>query len=310
MFLQVFSTISVMFILIFIGMLARRIKIINKDFTGSLSNLLILVTLPALIFYSILTQFSREMVLDAMILIVLGVLSCFLGYFIGVFLLMFLKSKVNLKEAGKKTFLMLCAFGNTSFLSIPIGFSLYGPQAVVRIILFDFGVSLIIWTFGIGLISSGKDRMLKKDVLKNILNPGIVALIAGFIVIMVEFKLPQVLIRVSNILGSVTIPMSLIATGSLLYGTDFYRKIEWKTLTTLSMGKLLVVPFCFILIVSLLNLSILMKKIIILEAAMPSMVLSSVLAERYNSDSNLAASGVFWTTLLSAFTVPFFLSIV
>ena len=306
MFAQIFSIIAVMFILVFVGMFIRHIKIINKNFTRNLSSLLVLVTFPALIFYSMITQFSRGMILEALILIIFGVLICFLGYIIGLVLSLCL----SLKDAERSTFLILCAFGNTSFLSIPIGFALYGMDAVIKIILFDFGCNIVLWTFGIWLISSDQNDELKNSFVKNILNPGIVALIIGLAVVMSNFKLPKVFTEACKLLGNITIPMSLIATGSLLYGVGFHRQTKRLTLIALTAGKLVIMPLLAILILSIIDTSVSVRSIIVLEAAMPSMVFSTILAEKYNSDSNLAASGVCLTTLVSILTVPIFLSFV
>jgi len=246
------------------------------------------------------------MILDALILIIFGVLICFLGYIIGLFLSLSLK----LKGPERSTFLILCAFGNTSFLSIPIGFALYGMDAVIKIILFDFGCNIVLWTFGIWLIASHQNDELKDSFVKNILNPGIVALIIGLAVVMSNFELPKVFTEACKLLGNITIPMSLIATGSLLYGVGFHRQVRWETLVALTAGKLVIMPLLAILILSIIDTSVSVRNIIVLEAAMPSMVLSTILAEKYNSDSNLAASGVFLTTLVSILTVPIFLSFV
>lgn len=306
MFAQIVSVVGVMFILVFVGMFIRHIKIINKNFTTNLSGLLILVTYPALIFYSMITEFSRRMIVDALILVISGVLICFLGYIIGLFFSLFLK----LKDTERNTFLILCTFGNTSFLSIPIGFALYGMNAVVKIILFDLGCYVVLWTLGIWLVSSHQNAELKNNFVKNILNPGIVALIIGLAVVMSGLKLPEVFSEGCKLLGSVTIPMSLIATGSLLYGAGFHRRVRGRTLVALAAGKLVAMPLLAILILSITNLSAPVRTIIVLEAAMPSMVLSTILADKYNSDSKLAASGVFLTTLVSILTVPIFLSFV
>lgn len=304
MFAQVFSVVAVMFILVFVGMLVRHVRIIDKGFTTSLSSLLVLVTFPVLIFYSTISQFTRAMILDALILIIFGISICFLGCAIGFVLSLCL----NLKGTERNVFLILCAFGNTGFLAIPIGLALYGMDAVIRIILFDLGCSIVMWTFGIWLISSHKTGRLLSSSLKSILNPGMIAMILGLGVVMAGSKMPRVLAEVCNLLGGTTIPMALIATGSLVYVVGFHRQIRWGTLIAVTAGKLVVMPILVILILSIIDLSVPVRNIIVLEAAMPSMVLGTILAEKYNSDSSLAASGVFLTTLVSAITIPTFLS--
>ncbi|MBC7189511.1 AEC family transporter [Candidatus Aerophobetes bacterium] len=180
---------------------------------------------------------------------------------------------------------------------------------MVKIILFDFGCTIVMWTFGIQVISSHHAGNLRGDIIKNMLNPGILALIAGVAVIMTNFVLPGVFMEVCDLLGSITIPMALIATGSFLWEAGTSQWIKWHILIAVVAGKLVCLPLLVILLLFLFELPALMEKIIILQAAMPSMVLSSVLAERYGADSALAASGVFLTTLVSMLTVPLFLSL-
>ncbi len=302
---QILSTIGVMFTLVFVGMLIRHIKIVDKGFAKSLSNLLILVTFPALIFYSTISQFTKEMIPDTLVLVIFGALTCFLGYAIG----LILSSCLHLKGPERSTFLILCAFGNTTFLSIPIGFALYGTDAIMGIILFDLGCNVLLWTFGIWLISPPQNNKLQSNPVKNVLNPSIVVLIVGLGVAVTGLKLPKVLTEACGLLGTATIPMALIATGSLLHGVGFRPKARWRTLIALTVGKLIAVPLSVILILSIIDLSASLRNIIVLEAAMPSMVLGTILAEKYGSDSNLAASGVFLTTLISTVTIPIFLSL-
>ena len=61
MFLQILSKVSILFITLFIGALARYKNILTKDSTKSLAKVVLVVTLPFLYFYSLATQFTKDL---------------------------------------------------------------------------------------------------------------------------------------------------------------------------------------------------------------------------------------------------------
>ncbi|MDD5681371.1 MAG: AEC family transporter, partial [Candidatus Omnitrophica bacterium] len=61
MFSQVLSNVSVLFVLLVVGAIARYKGILNDEFNKSLAKLVLVVTLPVLYFYSLATQFTLEL---------------------------------------------------------------------------------------------------------------------------------------------------------------------------------------------------------------------------------------------------------
>ena len=68
--------------------------------------------------------------------------------------------------------------------------------------------------------------------------------------------------------------------------------------------RLFIVPLIVLGVVGLLGFTGEWRAAIVMEAAMPSMVLGIVICDRFNLDVGLYASAVTITTLLSLFTLP------
>jgi len=79
--------------------------------------------------------------------------------------------------------------------------------------------------------------------------------------------------------------------------------LRWQ-LVLLSVARLLVVPALMWVLVSWLTVEHTAAAVIVLQASVPSAVVSTAMAEQYGGDSAFAAAGVVTTTLLSLVTLP------
>jgi predicted permease len=110
-------------------------------------------------------------------------------------------------------------------------------------------------------------------------------------------------------IGNLTIPLSLLSIGTQLGGLDVPVHHLSKSLWGLLATRLLIVPVIAIAIVAgLAKCGILIPDVprIIgyLIVMMPVGISCSVIVERYQGDSNLAAQSIFYSTFFSLLTVP------
>ncbi|MHA1107311.1 MAG: AEC family transporter, partial [Promethearchaeota archaeon] len=75
----------------------------------------------------------------------------------------------------------------------------------------------------------------------------------------------------------------------------------------ISFVKLIFYPCIAYRLLLYLSIDPLVKAIIIIESAMPSMASTSILVQKYGGDMNLATTAVFFTTLISIFSIPLIL---
>jgi predicted permease len=306
MFAQILSKISILFFLLLIGALARYKKLLTAQATNDISIVVVVVTLPFLYFYTLATQCSKELLAKTWILPLAAIGLVFFSYLLG----WLISSFFRLDKPCRNTFVYLIAFTNCGFLAIPVAFALFGQRGVIRVIMFNIGYSLLLWTLGVWTLSHFTKK--KINPLRSLLNTGTVALLLGLLVGSFSFKLPSFFLEASDILGKATIPLALLVVGAILAGGNLRRNIPYKVILSLVVCRLIVMPTLALAVTGLFsNLPHLIRAIIVLQAAMPSASTTPLFIRRFGGgDDELAASGVFFTTLFSIITVPVFLSLI
>jgi hypothetical protein len=189
-------------------------------------------------------------------------------------------------------------FMNSGNLGLPLCLLAFGEQGLRKGIIYYVTVSFLTYTLGIFIIS-------RKGSLGEMLKvPLIYAFLLGLTVSIFHYPIPKVISRPIAMLGSVTIPLMLLSLGYKL------SRIRFNNLKMASAAALLRIcgGFAFgLMIIKILGLSGMTGKIVLLISMMPSAVINFILAERYQADSDLIASTIFVSTLLSLVTIPLFL---
>jgi len=313
MFSQVLSKVSVLFVLLIIGAIAKYKGILNDEFNKSLAKLVLVVTLPVLYFYSLATQFTLELFKTIWSLPVFAVLFVIVAYFIAVLL----SKLVKLDPAERATFVYLSTFTNCGFLAIPIANMLYGEEGVMRVVFFNVGFNILYWTLGVWTLRNSSptlssEKSAIKASLRNLINSGTIGLLCGIIVGAASIKVPSFLLDASNMLGAATIPMALLVVGSIMGKGNFKELYSYRTtISLIVLCKLIIIPIFALFVTGLFDsLTPLSRAIIVLQAAMPSASTTPIFTTRFGGDSKLASVGVFATTVASVITVPIIMSLV
>lgn len=306
MIIQVLTKIGALFLMLAVGGLARARRVITDEALDNLCRIVLYVTLPFLFIYVLSTKCDKDTLFSLWVAPLFAVAIVFLGYIIARVATMFLK----LPPKKRDTFTFLISFQNSGFLAIPIALTLFGEEGVLAIIIFNIGFNILYWTFGVWLFSrSNTSRDISP--FKNLINTGTIALTLGLLFGVFSVRLPRFFLDASKILGDATIPLAMLVVGAILASSEFKRGANFKEIASLVFCRLILIPVIFLGFIKCFgNISGLMRSIIILQACMPSASSSPLLAKRFGGDHDLAASGVFFTTLFSIVTIPIFMSLV
>ncbi len=315
----VFLKIIVMFLVMVVGWWSARREYLSATLTKSLSLLVVQLTFPALVFVQMLESVSYESLRRGWWIPVFAVLSIVLAAWVG-------KAMVSLFRVpaeNRKTFVFLAALPNWVFLPLPIAIALYGADGVRFVLLYNLGAQIVLWTYGIRLLSNGQEkisawRMLLKNVgvlatlggavlalcWPGMATPGNVALGSGW-----GLAVAGVL-GALKMVGDLTIPLSLLVAGAQLAELMRSSRIQIRPLLGVTLARLVVAPFVTMLAlkgvtvllgVRLTEVELLTSAIIV---SMPVAISCSMFADHFDADRGLTASSIFITTLLSLVTVP------
>lgn len=302
-FTTVLEQAAVLFILIIIGFILKKIKIITDEFGKGLTSLIIYITLPALIITSMNYDFSKEMFDNSIKIVIFGA---------GVFLFMILVSIVfnkifHAENPQRGVYQFLIVFPNTGFMGYPILLSVFGQIAIFYGAIFNMLFNLLLWTLGVIFVSQEKDTKIN---FKMIINPGIISVIIGFLLFILSIDLPYVIFRPLELIGDTTTPLAMMLVGSLLGDAKIKEMFSNMKLFIISLVRLIIIPCSLLFLFSLINLPYIVSSTLIILSGMPSAANAAIFSRKYNSDYKLASQGVFMTTLLSIGSIPFLIYLI
>jgi len=305
----VLRQIAILAILVLIGLVASRARVISSGTKDFLARIIFYVTLPAMLF----TNFSKLTITPELLSSSLQAL--FLSLFVLLFMLLagWLTSKMaRLKSGPAAIFKLHSMLGNVIYLGLPLIVSQFGQEGLLYGSIFILVSNILMWTVGVAVITPGKTFSLRGNIWK-IFNINTVAIIIGFVLFLLSIKLPPFILDSIGPLGGTTTYLSMIYIGSMLYYADGRKMLRNKNVYLLSLNRLLVVPIIIIGIFTLLNyffLFLLKKEVLsvmVLEAAMPCMVNVVIMVNILGEDDDTATANVFVSTVLSVITIPLIL---
>lgn len=300
--ISVLSQVSVLFILLIIGIVLRKAKIMSDELGKGLSNLIIYATLPALIITSMNYEFSKDMLNNGLIILALGG-----GIYLFAGLIAYLYVKINkIENPDKGIYLFIIIFANVGFMGYPIIEVVFGKIGVFYGALFNLWFNILLWTVGVILANPKNNTKIN---LKTIINPGTISIIIGITLFIFSIQLPGPLFNALNSLGEATTPLAMIVVGSMLSESKLSEVFTNIKLIGSAIIKLIIIPLPILFVLTLLPIPDIVKGVPIIIMSMPSAANAAIFARRYDSDYRLASQGVFLSTLLSLVTIPIMISI-
>lgn len=302
--MNVSSMAIIMFILILVGYVARKLQIVDETFGQSLSMFLYNFVFPAIIITSMNIPFEAEELKNSTTLILISIV-----YLIAMFVL---GSVFKFLSKKKDTFSGIMTFGlmfpNFTFMAYPVMETLFPDRGLFYISMFTIPVRLIVYVAGPLLMVSKGDKVPGRELFKNsikaLLTPPVLAVPVGLLVYFLDISIPTVILSSLDFLGKTATPMGMAVTGILLAETPIRKMFVDKRLFLLTALKLIAAPLIMFFILINFNLNPIVLQISVIYAALPVAASTTVVAIQNKSDSFAAASSVFLTTALSILTVP------
>lgn len=324
----IFYKIASMCLLIFVGFLARRMKLVPENSLTALSHYILSVATPAFILSNMPQTISLETVSSYWYFPALGAgLVAFCDLFA------WASARLMVRPAERPTFRFLAAFPNWMFLAMAVIEPLFAADGVRVVLLFNVGITGYIWSFGLTGFKEGFGWHMVKNIFLNL---QVVATVAGVgLALAVPFlatahgmpaaelaRLPVHLGAVTTVweavtlIGSTALPLSIFQIGLRLAGTEGGRTVaelteraDNRALVACSATRLILAPILVVfalVILARLGLPLTESEFLVsaIIFAMPTAVASLVVTDVYGGDTLLAARAVLWMTLASMGTVP------
>lgn len=304
---------SPLFLLVFAGWGLRKLHVFSDEIGTALTKFSFKFLIPVLLF-RILSDLSNMPPVDFRVLFgYFG--SCFIVYFGA---RAFYKRAVKGITAGGATIMAMAGiYSNNVQLGIPVLNVGLGPEAMPTASLVIIFNVVILWTLAIASAEFSKQaeadggrltwRSLLVPIKRVFQNPVVLGIIAGTLWGLTGWKLPDFLMSTVTLVSAGTTPVCLMAVGMGLARYSFLGSIKKNAMVTFV--KLCVQPVLVYALCRLAGVPLLETQTATLMAALPVGVNVYLMAAELKSEQGTASSSILLSTLLSAFAVPFVLTI-
>jgi predicted permease len=301
---QLFLTVLPVFALIALGAGLRHWRLIAEAAEDSLFNLVVKVAMPCLIFESV----AGNAVLRAPGNLLLAPLTGFTLTLLGIGIAYACARAMGLTVgAGLRTFALTAGIANYGYLPLPLMEAMFGPESRGILLVHNVGVEAAIWTGGILVISGLSPR----EGWRRMINAPLVSLIVALASNLLGLTplIPPVVMNVVHALAVCAIPFGLLMTGVSIqpHLGDPGRLFTPRISLGAGLVRLGLLPVIFLLVARYGPFSLELKRVIVVQAAMPTAVISVIIARVYGGQPLTAVQIVLVTTSLALFTLPFWI---
>ena len=207
-------------------------------------------------------------------------------------------------EAG--AIILAVAFPNATYLGLPVLEATFGNWARSVAIQYDlFACTPILFTLGILIAARyGSGANGNKRVYTELFRiPAVWAALLAVLLNALNVPMPQVIEGLLSLLERGVVPLMLFSLG---------LSLEWKSsrlrflrpLIPVIILRMFVIPAIVLVFATALGFTGEWRAAIVMEAAMPSMVIGIVICDRFDLDVSLYATAVTVTTVISLVTLP------
>ncbi len=296
--MSVFQTMAglqlTLFFMILLGVYAAKRNILPGSSRKHLSELLIRIILPCNIISSFHLELTQELLSTAGLVLAISFGTQFLYYIYSIVLYH------NVDSARQKVLRYATICSNAGFLGLPIVGGVYGAQGILYTSIALIPQRVFMWSAGLSLFTKTNG----KDIVRTLAtHPCILAVVAGFLLMISPFPMPDFFWSTMDKVGNCTTAVSMLIIGGILAETNLKHMMDGPMIW-FSAARLILIPLSVFGILSLFHTPVLITGVLTFLAGMPAGSTTAILAAQYGGDAPFASKAIFVTTLLSLVTLP------
>ena len=279
------------------GFALQKWKTLDKQ---TLSKVTLYILSPALVFSSLVKSELKTGELGSLVLFTILAMAAM------AIIAFLLARMMRLSRRETAALVITVVFVNGGNYGLTLNQLRYGDAGLSLAIVYYATSTILLYSVGILIASMG--RLHWKAALKRLLSlPPIYAAVGAILVYFFAIPLPGPLMSAIDILGRGAIPVMLLVLGMQMADMQGNGALR---LTIPAIGlRLLVGPLVAVLVAGLVGLQGLSRSVGIIEASMPTAVITIILATEFELQPTAVTSIVIGSTLLSPITLSLMITL-
>ena len=308
-----FNQILIIFIIIIIGIICYKIKLIDEATNAKLSNILLMLVNPMVIFVAYQREFSGELLEGLLISLILSIVTHVVSILISYLLIrrkkretliidgIRIRKYVDNKDVEVERTNVI--YSNVGFMGIPLVNGIFGSEGVFYVTASITIFNIFLWTHGVIMMSGNGDWSFKA-LMKKLMSPSIIAIGIGLICFLFQLMVPKVVKEAFTHIANLNTPFAMLIAGVTIGKTNIRKLLKKFRVFYVAFLKLVFIPILLLLIFSRFRMNETVFTTAVIMAAAPSATTGILFSIKYGRNSVLSAEIFTITTLLCAVTIP------
>lgn len=306
--ITIFNQAVIMFMIILIGILCYRLKLVTEGGAKELSSLVLQIVNPVTIFMAYQREFDSKLLKGLLISFFLSAIAFLVAIMISY---TFVRKKEG-REYDIERFTSV--YSNCGFMGIPLISALLGLEGVFYLTAFLTIFNLLAWTHGVIQISGVRDPKSIKSALRS---PAVISIFIGLVSFLLRAFLPaewsqvfseSMFMKVLEYISQLNTPLAMIVAGASIAQVNVSAAVKHMRVYFITFIKLILIPFVIVIIFSFIPVERNPMITVIVAMSAPSATMSTLFCIKYGKNYCYSSEIFAVTTLLSVFTMPVVIS--
>lgn len=313
-FLTVFEKVALLFIIIALGFVCQKIKILTKEANKCLADIVMYFVTPCVIINAFTsTEYEQSELFG--ILKNIGIVAL-VSVVLHLVMILAVTLIFRMKDDGVKRVMRFGAvFSNAGFIALPLAQALIDTpeshEGALYAAVFLAVFNIVLWTWGL-VDMSGKAGEI--NLKKIILNPGVVGVVVGLFLFVsplfinigntAGIRLPSVLSDAIGAMAALNLPIPMLLVGFYLANADIKAALKDKWSYICILLRLLVFPLATLGVLYLLGVRGNTLTVCVIGASAPVGATTTIFAAKFDKDTELSVRLVALSTIFSLITMP------
>lgn len=303
----------IIFLLILIGFVLHRTKLLTEATSKQISGIIINVCNPALILSSALESDTRITTNQLLI----GVLCFIIMYAILLVLAFLLPVILRVEKWKRYSYFMMTVFGNVGFIGVPLAKEVLGAESLIYVSICNLIFNLIIYTYGISIMKKAAREQAATNIAQNNnssldskskvpgwINIGTISSVFTIILYATGISFPKLINDTLSYAGRCTTFLSMIVLGVAVSTMNPKKVFTNVKLYQFIAIRLILVPIAVIFIFKQFLTDTLLINSLTVMLAISFGNMSLMFAKSYGANDEDISGGIILSTILLLVTLP------
>ena len=293
-FLTVATQVLTLFLLIGVGVVCAKTKLLSDGGVKALANLVLYIATPCVIIKSCIREFDPQMLWGFLTVVAVAAVNHGL-------LILLARAVFRDGDADRRCVLRVATvFSNAGYMAIPLQQAILGDVGVFYCAAYVIVFNVFLWTYGLAEMS-GESRLSVKKIL---LNPGVIGVAVGLLLFVLPIPVPALLADGIGHLAALNTPVPMLIVGYYLAQTDLLAALR-DARGWLCIGlRLIAAPLVALGLLLLCGVRGDLLTSCMICIATPVATACTMFATRFDRGPKLSVNLVSLSTLLSVVTLP------